>query len=144
MVYIITGVLDTAECSKERDARYQTAVTVLWTDNCCKDQLSVWPVETCVFFPTEAVGCSLSRCGHLINARLMIIPFGDVRLHYVTEGAYMLAHKSVPVRTSGDVSREARHARIPSAKLLSPCLRFEPWSRLAHISRVSLITSRQQ
>jgi len=73
--------------------RLQT-VTVLWTDSSCvRVSCPYGPVTTRVFFLTEEVGGSSSRCGHLINARLMIIPVGDVRLHYVTEGAYMLAHK---------------------------------------------------
>lgn len=51
VLYIITGVLYTAEFSKERDARHQTAVTVLWTDSSCKGQLSVRASNDVRFLP---------------------------------------------------------------------------------------------
>jgi len=53
VVYIITGVLYTAEFSKERDARHQTAVTVtaVWTDSSCKGQLAVWASNDVRFLP---------------------------------------------------------------------------------------------
>ena len=51
VVYIITGVLYTAEFSKERDARHQTAVTAVWTDSSCKGQLAVWASNDVRFLP---------------------------------------------------------------------------------------------